>query len=510
MSFGAGEQSMAQRVALLSPSEREEALDGIDKEALLWDPKFWLRPSQLRPLVETGWNLGILQAGRGAGKTRVLSEWTRKKVKELPAGSRGALVARTAADVRDVLVNGASGILAMSPEDERPTWEPSKRLLTFPNGTTCLCFTSEAPDALRGPQFHFLVADEIASWLWLPDESGLTAWDNARLATRLGEDPQILAATTPRRTPFMRALMELTKKAGTLLVRGSTRDNEANLSQVYLDTVYGLYGGTRLAQQELEGELLEDAEHALWKQDLIDSVRLPSAPEHTLRIVGVDPSVAERPTDECGIVVVGSTAERELHKRHAYVLEDASILGAPSVWAQRVVDVCERWSVNVVVAEGNQGAALVADAIRSINPNLRVEIVHARVNKATRAEPVAVRYDKRVVHHVGVFPELESQMTSWEPSDSKAKSPDRIDALVWAMTALLIKPIAGMMGGTLRSSGVTSRRLVTGSLTSGIPGVGVGMNVTPDLSEVLAARPRSARVGRGRLVVRSVAGRGRM
>jgi phage terminase large subunit-like protein len=482
MSAGAGagavrELSAAARIALLEPGEREELLEGLDQRALLTDPYFWLRPSQLVPLNAGGdFDLCIALAGRGWGKSRVLSEWVRHKVRTLPAGARGALVARTAADVRDVLIHGVSGILACCSEDEKPLWEPSKRLLTFPNGTSMLAFSSEAPDQLRGPQFDFAIADEIASWYYLPDESGLTAWDNLRLATRLGDVPQIVAATTPRRTPFMRALMKLVSDARTLLIRGRTADNEANLARAYLDVVYGLYSGTRLAQQELEGELLEDAENALWSEDLIESNRILDIPVHDLRVVAVDPSVAERPRDECGIVCLAGTSERELHERRVYVLEDATVHGSPAKWAQAVVDCCHRWSVRVVVAEGNQGGELVAGAIRGIDPELRVVVVHARVNKKTRAEPVAVMYESGQgrVKHVGVFPELESQMTSWEPSDSKASSPDRLDALVWGVTALAIKPVAGLVGGSLRSRGRASRarlpegRLITPGLT--VPG----------------------------------------
>jgi phage terminase large subunit-like protein len=337
-----------------------------------------------------------------------------------------------------------------------------------------LAFSSEAPDQLRGPQFHFAIADEIASWLYLPDESGLTAWDNLRLATRLGETPQILAGTTPRRTPFMKALMERAKDVRTLLIRGRTRDNELNLARTYLDVIYGLYSGTRLARQELDGELLEDAENALWGQELIDSTRLLEAPDHELRIIAVDPSVAEKPRDECGIMVMGGTAERALEKRQVYLLEDASLLGSPAKWAQRVVDMAAKWAVRVVVAEGNQGGELVANAIRTLDPNLRVEIVHARVDKRTRAEPVALMYEqgRGRIHHCGVFPDLESQMTTWDPSEARAKSPDRVDALVWGATALAIKPPSGLLGGVLRTRGAASRRTLPATRlpVKGMPG----------------------------------------
>jgi phage terminase large subunit-like protein len=446
------EMSAAQRVALLSPDDQEKILDGLDKEALLYDPHFWLRPSQLTPITAgSDFDLCVILAGRGYGKTRVLSEWARNKAMSQP-GSRGAIVARTAADVRDVVVHGQSGILAVSPPDDKPLHEPSKRLLTWPNGTEALLFSSEAPDSLRGPQFDWAVADEIASWYYLPDESGLTAWDNLRLATRLGVCPQIVAATTPRKTPFMRALMKLADDLRTIMIRGRTKDNEMNLAATYLNVIYGLYAGTRLARQELDGELLDDNENALWSEDLLNSTRLTEIPDHPLRVVAVDPSVAARPKDECGICVVGATNERDLVSRHVYVLDDRSIWGPPAVWAQRVVDTCEMWGVRTVVAEGNQGGALVAEAIHAINANLRVEIVHASVNKQTRAEPVALLWDRGRAHMIGVAPELEMQLVSWDPSDPREKSPDRLDAMVWGVTALAIKPVSGLLGGELRTS----------------------------------------------------------
>lgn len=487
----AAEMSAAQRVALLSAAEQAAVLEGVDQEELLFDPFFWLRPSQLVPLTAgDSFDLAVALAGRGFGKTRMLAEWARWKAMSLP-GSRGAVVARTAADVRDVLVHGQSGILAVSPAAEKPLHEPSKRLLTWPNGSEALLFSSEAPDSLRGPQFDWAVADEIASWYYLPDESGLTAWDNLRLATRLGTVPQIVAATTPRRTPFMRALLKLVDDARTLMVRGRTRDNEMNLAATYLNVIYGLYSGTRLETQELDGELLEDTENALWNEDLIESTRLIGVPEHELRVVGVDPSVAANPKDECGIVCVAASAERDLSKRHTYVLEDGSIWGGPSVWAQRVVDVCERWSVRTVVAEGNQGGELVAEAIRSLNPNLRVVVVHARVNKMTRAEPVAMLWDQGRAHMVGSQPELESQLLSWDPSDARAKSPDRLDAMVWAVTALVVKPMSGLLGGQIRTGGVATRRVLPSTRMSGrgllLPGSG-GSGLAGAGSGIMGAR----------------------
>lgn len=406
------EKSLAQAVAELPDAEREQVLAGLELDDLQYDPQFWLRPTQLRPINETDWQLAAMVAGRGAGKTRSMCEWSRKKAQGRP--TRGALVARTAADVRDVLVAGESGILAVSPPSERPDYEPSKRLLTWPNGTTALCFSSEAPDQLRGPQFDWSVADEIASWKYLPDESGLTAWDNLRLATRLGESPQIFAGTTPKRTPFMRSLLKAAEtESGVLLLRGSTKDNRGNLSQTYIDMIYGLYEGTALAQQELEGIMLDDIDGALWDERLIEEFRVLGIPKmkRPLVAVGVDPSVSEKPGDETGIVVaVVDAAIRDMYKRHAYILSDASLQAAPEMWAKVLVGEVRRFHGAPVIAETNQGGGLIKAVLTGIDPDIRVFGVHSRYGKAIRAEPVVLAAQQGRVHHVGYFPELEDQL----------------------------------------------------------------------------------------------------
>lgn len=344
--------------------------------------------------------------------TRTISEWVRHKAEQMP-GSRGALVARTAADARDVIVNGESGILEVSPPEVRPEYEPSKRLLTWPNGTTALLFSSEAPDQLRGPQFHWSVADELAAWKWLPDDSGLNAWDNLRLATRLGTNPQIFAGTTPKRTPFMRQLLKAAEEEEhVLLLRGRTSDNAGNLARSYLDTIYGLYDGTALARQELDGEMLDDLEGALWSEADIEPYRITDLPsiKRPLVVIGVDPTVSEKPGDETGIVVVAADgAIRELHDRHAYVLEDVTLQAPPSIWAQVVADTARRWGAPVV-AETNQGGALIKSVLTGVDPSIRILTVHSRYGKALRAEPVTLAYQQGRAHHVGYFPELESQM----------------------------------------------------------------------------------------------------
>lgn len=454
------ERSLAQVVADLSPEAREEILSEMDPDTLAFDPQFWLRPTQLRPINETDWTLAEMVAGRGAGKTRSMCEWARHKAQGPP--TRGALVARTAADVRDVLVAGESGILAVSPPSEKPEYEPSKRLLTWPNGTTALCFSSEAPDQLRGPQFHWSLADEIASWKYLPDESGLTAWDNLRLATRLGDHPQIFAGTTPKRTPFMRALIKAAEtESGILLLRGSTKDNQGNLSQTYIDMIYGLYAGTALAAQELEGIMLDDIDGALWDEALIEAHRVQEIPKMRRPIVavGVDPSVSEKPGDLTGIVVaVTDGAVRDMYRRHAYILSDASVQAAPEIWAKILVGESHRFGNAPVIAETNQGGGLIRAVLTGIDPSIRVLGVHSRYGKAIRAEPVVLAAQQGRVHHVGYFPELEDQLTSWVPDETR-KSPDRLDAYVHVLTALLVKQPEGLWGGGVRAYSPSRRSI---------------------------------------------------
>ncbi len=449
---------MMEIIAKLPPEERAMALSGLDPDQLLWDWSMWGRPEQLAP--EGNWNIWIYLAGRGAGKTRSAAEWVREQAKYTTVGQRRfALVARTAADVRDVIVEGESGIMNVTPPSERPLYEPSKRRLTWPNGNTATCFTADEPDSLRGPQFTHAWGDEVAAWRQTPDAAGMTAFDNLRVGTRLGANPQIMVTTTPKRVPLLYSLLDEAKKSGKVVVsRGSTMDNQGNLSETYLETITGVYAGTRLAAQELYGEMLDSVEGALWTLEMLESTRISQYPGQTpLRVIGVDPSVAENPRDECGIVVCASTADRDLYKRQAWVLEDATIHGSPEVWANKVVEMARRWGCPVV-AEVNQGGALVRNAINSIDPNIKVFEVHSKHGKALRAEPIVLAYEQQRVHHIGYLAELEDQMTSWIPGET-SKSPDRVDALVHAMTALLIKPPQGFVGGKLTAKSPAARRI---------------------------------------------------
>jgi phage terminase large subunit-like protein len=258
--------------------------------------------------------------------------------------------------------------------------------------------------------------------------------------------------------PLLRSLLSEAEKTGRVIVsRGSTLDNAGNLSSTYLEAITGVYAGTRLAAQELFGEMLDDAEGALWNEDLIERSRERVFPVGApLRVVGVDPSVAENPKDECGIVVCASTGERDLYRRNAWVLEDATVHGSPEQWANAVVAMARKYSCPVV-AEVNQGGALVTNAIRTIDPNIKVLEVHSKHGKALRAEPITLAYEQNRVHHINYLPDLESQMISWVPGEGK--SPDRVDALVHALTALLIKPPAGFVGGQITAKSMASRRL---------------------------------------------------
>ena len=307
-------ESFMEKIANLSKEKQAEILNGLDPDTLVWDWSLWGRPEQQAP-ADDDWNIWLVLAGRGFGKTRLAAEWVREQAKYTNTGQRRfGLVARTAADVRDVIVEGESGIINITPPSERPHYEPSKRRLTWPNGNTATLFTADEPDSLRGPQFTHAWGDEVAAWRQTPDAAGMTAFDNLRVGTRLGHSPKIVVTTTPKRVPLLYALINESQKSNKVRVtKGSTMDNSRNLSEAYMDAIMGVYEGTRLAQQELYGEMLSDVEGALWTPELIDKGRESQLPMGTpLRCIGVDPSVAENPRDECGIVVVASTGDRDL------------------------------------------------------------------------------------------------------------------------------------------------------------------------------------------------------
>ena len=381
----------------------------------------YARPNQLEPAGL--WNTWLLLAGRGFGKTRTAAEWIRSRV-ERGKARRIALLGRTSSEVRDVMIEGESGLLAVCPPWNKPVYEPSKRRLTWPDGSIATTFTADEPDQLRGPQFDTAWADELASF------KHLEAWDNLRFGLRLGKRPRVIVSTTPRPTQIIR---DLVADPSTHVTRGSTYDNKGNLAEDFLKRIVAKYEGTRLGQQELHAEILDDTIGALWKQALIDEHRVKHAPYMRRVVVAVDPSTtSNEDSDECGIVVAGVGEDG-----HGYVIDDVSEVLSPDGWAKKAVKAYHKHGADRIVAEVNNGGDLVEVTIRAVDRNVSYKKVHASRGKAVRAEPVSALYEQGRVHHVGMHAKLESQMCTWVPGIS-AKSPDRMDALVWAVTELML------------------------------------------------------------------------
>jgi phage terminase large subunit-like protein len=454
-------KSLAEQVAALPLEQQAEIFEGYseqDMENLNYDWGFWGRPEQSPP--EGDWHIFLALAGRGWGKSRAGAEWVKKKVEENP-GCKILLLGRTSSDVRDVMV---SAILEAYPPETRPEYIPSKRRLEFHNGSYALCTSSESPDQLRGPQAHFAWADELAALKAIQDSSGATAWSNLLAATRLGDNPQIFGTTTPKRTPLMKQLVEDSKdpEKRIQIIRGSTFDN-ATLSQNYLQSIVGQYGNSDLAKQELYGEMLGDAEGLVFTQEMIDNATDNSGrvPRYPLRFITVDPSVAENPNDECGIIAMGVTQERDLTQRTAHILEDYSLKASPDIWAKVVVQACKEWNTKYVVFEKNQGGNLVAMAITALDPTIKTFPVVATKGKRTRAEPVVVVMQQGRVKFNGVMAELFDQCVFFDPEMSKY-SPDRYDAFNWAVIAGMISPPPGLRAGSYSSTSAVHRRLPSG------------------------------------------------
>lgn len=463
-------KSLAEQLASLPEAERQAILDDLTPEQaanLEYDANFWLRPEQIIP--DGDWYITALIAGRGFGKTLAMSQWIRKKAMENP-GCRIAIAARTTADLRNTVVTGESGILAVHPEHERPEYKPSTTSLHWPNGSSALLLSSEAPDSARGPQFHFAVGDEFAAWKTDVDSSGATLYSNIIAATRLGENPQILLATTPKRTVVMQELMKLAKdpEEKINIIRGSTFDN-TSLSSKYIDNLVRRYGNSDLAKQELYGQMLDDAEGLVFTQEMIDNARLKDdevVPNLPLRIIAVDPSVSGDPkaADECGIIAIGATAERDLTRRRAYVLGDYSLRASPDIWAKQVVDAAAAHRTKFVVVEKNQGGQLLQMAINAVDPTLKVMLVSAVQGKVIRAEPVVIAMQQKRIRFVDYMPVLEQQLMFYDPDNSNY-SPDRMDAFVWGVIATLVTPPAGLKSGRTSATSSAHRKLPTGLAT---------------------------------------------
>lgn len=406
----------------VSPSEAE-------KLALAWSWRQTARPSQLLP--DGKWTYWLIMAGRGFGKTRTGAETAREWVKQ---GFRYVnLIGATADDARDIMVQGESGILAVCPPWDRPDYKPSQRKLLWPNGAESLIFTADEPERLRGKQHEKLWADEVGAWRYAD------AWDQAKFGLRLGANPQAVITTTPRPTRLVR---ELIADEATHITRGQTYDNREHLAPSFFDAILKRYEGTRIGRQEIAGELLDDNPGALFKRADIDAGREREAPTLTRVVVAIDPAVtSNEDSDETGIVVAGVDALGEPH-----VIADLSERNTPDGWARTAVKAYADYKADRIIAETNNGGDMVGSVIRSVDRNVSFRAVTASRGKAIRAEPVAALYEQHKVHHVGSFPALEDQMCEWNPADASAKSPDRMDALVWAVTELcLIDSNTGML-----------------------------------------------------------------
>ena len=362
----------------------------------------------------------MILAGRGFGKTRTGAEYIRERVKEGTA-RHIALVGRTAADVRDVMVCGPSGLLSVHPTEEMPVYEPSRRRLVWPNGAVAQTYSAERSDQLRGPQHDTVWCDEVAAWQYAQD-----TWDQIMLGLRLG-DPKCVITTTPRP---IRLIRDLLNSPSVSVTSGSTYENKMNLADAFFEQIIDKYEGTSIGRQELHAEVLDELPGALWTRSVIDKNRVQHVPILRRIVVAVDPAVtANSHSDETGIVVVGITDVGDF-----FVLEDASGRMSVDNWARRVVDCYDKWKADRVVAEVNQGGDLVEKMIRQVGSEVSYKGIHASRAKYSRAEPVAARYEQGKVHHVGIFSELEDQLCTY--SQLSPHSPDRLDALVWGITEL--------------------------------------------------------------------------
>ncbi|WP_436015278.1 DNA-packaging protein [Rhizobium sp. LjRoot254] len=373
------------------------------------------------------WRTWLLMGGRGSGKTRAGAEWVHAMARGARVPLRIALVAETLADAREVMIDGVSGIWRIA-RFGRPQFEITRRRLVWPNGSVAQLFSSEDPDSLRGPQFDLAWCDELAKW-----KHAQETWDMLQFGLRLGDMPRQVVTTTPRAIPLVRTLI---KDAGTVVTRLSTEGNRANLAAGFIETMEKRYGGTRLGRQELGGELIEDREDALWSRDMLERLRIRTHGPLGRIVVAVDPPAAERAKDSCcGIVVAGLEATGR-----AVVLADLSVANAsPSAWGNAVVRAFRKYQADRVVAEVNQGGDMVSAILRSVDEMLPVTTVHARRGKYLRAEPVAALYEQGRVAHAGDFAALEDQMCDFGPDGlSGGTSPDRLDALVWALTSLVL------------------------------------------------------------------------
>ncbi|WP_316014568.1 DNA-packaging protein [Roseobacter sp. HKCCA0434] len=423
---------------LLSANEAdiEEFLDGLSDNAiaaLSWFWDIWALDHQRAPAGD--WSTWLIMGGRGAGKTRAGAEWVRGLVEgptPLAPGrcTRIALVGETYDQARDVMVLGDSGLIACSPPDRRPKWIASRRVLVWPNGAEAQVFSASDPQALRGPQFDAAWCDELAKW-----KKGQQAWDMLQFALRLGDDPRCVVTTTPAAVALFEEVLE---DEATVVTSAPTSANANNLAPAFLRAVTKKYGGTVLGRQELDGELIRDMPGTLWPRARIEAARVDAAPELTRVVVAVDPPVTGKDSsDGCGLIVAGLAREGENWR--AVILDDLSLpTASPNEWAAAAVAAYRDWQADCIVAEVNQGGAMVERMLRHNSPDVAYRGVHASRSKSARAEPVAALYEQGRVVHAGAFPQLEDEMAAMMRSGYSGRgSPDRLDAMVWAVTDLM-------------------------------------------------------------------------
>tara|TARA_R110000868_G_scaffold115413_2_gene308197 strand:+ start:39 stop:1403 length:1365 start_codon:yes stop_codon:yes gene_type:complete len=429
----------AQVLRDLPALEVQKALSSLSKnqlETLQHDWNFWARPAQLEPAGD--WNVWFINAGRGFGKTRAGVEWVREQVKS--GKKRIAAVASTNSDIERVMVKGESGFLSVCWEGDKtykgkeigfPEWSPTKRSLTWKNGAKVEFYSAEEPERLRGPQFEAAWCDELAAW-----NKDIDTWDMLQFCLRLGKHPRICVTTTPKPTKLVRRLV---KDPKTLITSGSTFDNAANLADTYITAVKAQYEGTRLGRQELYAEVLEEAEGALWDTDTLDACQITKAEVPPLNriVVALDPAVtANAESDMTGICVAGVDVNGI-----AYILGDYTLKGTPQQWALKAIELYNEFGADRIVAEVNQGGLMVKQTIHGEDETVAYKAVRASRGKYARAEPISALYERGVVKHVrdadANLLELETQMRTWEPLGSIG-SPDRLDAMVWALTELML------------------------------------------------------------------------
>jgi len=407
-------------------------LSGAQRAEFSWHWRLWAREQQLPPEGEA-WRIWLILAGRGFGKTRAGSEWVREAAAD-PA-ARIALIGASLQEARAVMVEGESGVMAVCPPRRRPKFEPSLRRLTWPNGAQAMLYSALEPESLRGPQHSHAWCDEIAKWDNAA-ERATRCWDNLTFGLRLGERPRLLATTTPRAVTLVQRLLA-DDSGDVAITRGRTEDNKLNLSERFLRDIRRNFGKTLIGRQELDGEMIADLPGALWTRGLLEASREEAATSPPRRtVIGVDPPVSAH-GDACGIVVC-ALGEDGVGR----VLADVSVTRpSPERWARAVARAAQAWEADRVVAEANQGGAMVASVLRAADVALPLRLVHASRGKAARAEPVAALYEAGRVRHAGLFPALEDELCGLLPGgeyQGPGRSPDRADALVWALSELML------------------------------------------------------------------------